>query len=282
MLARKALRHKLKLLAVRGWVNLAPHKITPMELRDIVLTLVGAALTAWVAALVVRRKFHREFPFFFTYLIVSVLVPVLRLAVSGDYPMFFTVFWATEALYAVLALLALYEVFHEVFLPFYQLWWWFRLLFPGAALLIAFLSIRHALHPWSQRAQPMEIIVAFATSVNYLEALLFGLFFALVLLLGVRWRSYPFGIVEGFGLYALGGLIAYRLRSEFGTKYNTIVKYALPVAYVVGVLVWLDTFLRQPDPELVHAWRDKITPQQLLAEARGYIKTLKRFFGTKP
>jgi hypothetical protein len=252
-----------------------------MAPRDIALTLIGPILTAWVAALVVRRKLHREFPFFFTYLTLSVIVPAIRLSVSGDYATFFMVYWTTEALYALIALLVLYEVFHEVFLPFYMLWWWFRLVFPGAALFFAFLSVRNAIHnPALRNPRPMEIVFALATGVNYMEAALFGLFFALVLLLGVRWRSYPFGIVEGFGLSALGALIAYGLRSEFGTKYNIFAKYAPPVAYVVGVLVWLDTFLRQPDPEVVHAWRDRVTPEQLLAEARGYIRILKRFFGT--
>jgi hypothetical protein len=231
----------------------------------------------------VRRKLHREFPFFFAYLILSVIVPLIRLSVSGDYMTFFKVVWATEAIYAVLALLALYEVFHEVFLPFYMLWWWFRLVFPGAAVLIAFISIRNAiLHPALQAPRVLQVVFGSAKAVNYLEAVLFGLFFALVLLLGVRWKSYPFGIVEGFGISALGALMAYGLRSEFGTKYDTFAKYAPPVAYVVGVLVWLDTFLRQPDPEVVHAWRDRVTPEQLLAEARGYIRVLKRFFGTKP
>jgi hypothetical protein len=254
-----------------------------MTPRDIALALTALGLTAWVAVLVVTRKLHREFPFFFVYLILSVIVPLIRLSTSGNYVTFFTVFWTTEALYALVALLALYEVFHEVFLPFYTLWWWFRLLFPGAAVIIAFLSVRNAIHnPALRNPRPMEIVFALATGVNYFEAALFGLFFALVLLLGVRWRSYPFGIVEGFGLSALGGLLAYGLRSEFGTKYNTIAKYAPPVAYIVGVLVWLDTFLRQPDPEVVHAWRDRVTPEQLLAEARGYIRILKRFFGTKP
>src|SRR5579859_2148883 len=119
-----------------------------MELRDIVLTLIGPVLTTWVAALVVRRKLHREFPFFFAYLILSIVVPLVRLSVSGNYVTFFIVFWATEALYALVALLALYEVFHQVFLPFYTLWWWFRLLFTGAAVFIAFISIRNAVrHP---------------------------------------------------------------------------------------------------------------------------------------
>jgi hypothetical protein len=147
----------------------------------------------------------------------------------------------------------------------------------------ALIQIRRAiLNPPIQATPLIAAILSFSRVINWVEAALFGLFFCLVLLLGVRWRSYPFGIVEGFGLSALGSLIAYGLRSEFGTKYNTFAKYAPPVAYIVGVLVWLDTFLRQPDPEVVHAWRDKITPQQLLAEAREYVGLLKRYLGKKP
>jgi hypothetical protein len=254
-----------------------------MAPRDVALQLIALGLTAWVAVLVVRRKLHREFPLFFAYLALSVVVPLVRLSVSGDYLTFFKVVWATEALYAMFALLALYEVFHEVFRPFYMVWRWFPLVFPAAVTLIAFVSIRSAiLHPALQAPRILQIVFGSAKAVNYLEAVLFGLFFGLVLLLGVRWKSYPFGIVEGFGLSALGALIAYGLRSEFGTKYDTFAKYAPPVAYFVGVLVWLDTFLRQPDPEVVHAWRDQVTPEQLLAEARGYITILKRILGKKP
>ena len=253
-----------------------------MEPRDIGLILIGAVLTACVAAFLVRRKLHREFPFFFVYLVVSVLVALVRLAVSGNYPLYFKVFWASETLYALLALLALYEVFREVFLAFYQLWWWFRLLFPGVVGIAMLVQIRRAILSPPIEATPLiAAILSFARVINWVEAVLFGLFFALVLLLGVRWKSYPFGIVEGFGISALGALIAYGLRSEFGTKYDTFAKYAPPVAYVLGVLVWLDTFLRQPDPDVVHAWREQITPEQLLAEARGYLRTLKRFFGRK-
>jgi hypothetical protein len=254
-----------------------------MSPRDIALTLIGLILTAWVTALIVRRKVHREFPFFFVYLVTSVVVPLLRLAVSWHYPTFFRVFWTTEALYAVLVLLTLHEAFREVFLPFYMLWPWFRLVFPGIAALISFISIRNVIqHPpfqWGPRY--LEVILGFAYGVNYVEALLFGLFFALVLLLGVSWRSYPFGIVEGFGIAALGALIAYGLRSEFGTKYNTVAKYGPAVAYGVGVLVWLDTFLRAPDPEVVHAWREQVTPQQLLAHAREYRRVLKGILGRR-
>jgi hypothetical protein len=254
-----------------------------MGILDLSLSLAAAGLAVLLAATLLRRKLYHEFPFFFTYVCFAILTTVARLSVSGNYPMYFKVFWATAAFYNVLALLALYEVFHQVFLPFYMLWWWFWLLFPGVVGIAAFIQIRRAvLNPPVEALPLVAAILSFGRVINWVEAMLFGLFFALVLLLGVRWRSHPFGIVEGFGISALGALIAYGLRSEFGTKYNVFAKYTLPVSYLLGLLVWLDTFLRQPDPEVVHAWRDKITPEQLLAEARGYISILKRFFGTKP
>ncbi|HET9365397.1 MAG TPA: hypothetical protein VFP71_10365 [Candidatus Angelobacter sp.] len=250
-----------------------------MQPRDIALQLIALGLTAWVAVLVVRRKLHREYPLFFVYLVTSILIPLLRLAVSGDYVMFFKVFWATETLYAVLALLVLYQVFHEVFLPFYELWWWFRLVFPGAVGIVAIIFVRRAiLHPPVQATPLISAILSFSRVINWVEAVLFGLFFALAVLLGVRQRSHPFGIVEGFGISALGALVAYGLRSEFGTKFNMFGKYAPPVAYVIGALIWLDTFRRPPDPEVTHEWRERMTPEQLLALAREYIRILKRPF----
>jgi hypothetical protein len=254
-----------------------------MRALDQSLLLVGPGLAIVLVAILIRRKLRREFPFFFIYVGFAILADVVRFSVSNDYQTYFKVFWATAALYDVLAVLALHEVFREVFLPFYTLWWWFRFLFPVTVGIAALIQIRRAiLNPPIQATPLIAAILSFSRVINWVEAALFGLFFTLVLLLGVRWRSYPFGIVEGFGLSALGSLIAYGLRSEFGTKYNTFAKYAPPVAYIVGVLVWLDTFLRQPDPEVVHAWREKITPEQLLAEAREYIGLLKRFLGKKP
>jgi hypothetical protein len=247
-----------------------------MRLQDIILTLVGLVLTVWVGTLVVQRRLRREFPFFFAYVAASVFISVARLTVVGDYALYFDVFWTTEILNAVLVLLALYEVFREVFFAFYELWWWFRLVFPGVALIAITVAVsRTILHPPVEATPLIGAILASSRIVNYLEAILFGLFFLLVLLLGVPRRSYPFGIVEGFGIAALGALVAYGLRSEFGTKYNMFAKYAPPVAYVLGVLVWLDTFRRPPDPDLINAWREQVTPEQLLAQAREWLKIMK-------
>jgi len=253
-----------------------------MGALDLSLSIAAAVLAILLAVALLRRKLHEEFPFFFVYVAYAILTTVVRLSVSSDYQTYFKVYWATSALYNVLALLALHEAFREVFLAFYMLWWWFWLLFPGVVGLAAFIQIRRAiLNPPIEATPLIAAILSFGRVINWVEAVLFGLFFALVLLLGIRWKSYPFGIVEGFGLSSLGAFVAYGLRSEFGTKYAAFAKYAPPVAYLVGALVWLLTFLGQPDPEVVHAWRDQVTPEQFLAQARAFVTITKRYFGRK-
>jgi hypothetical protein len=224
---------------------------------DLSLSLVGLGLAILLAATLVRRNLHREFPFFFSYVAFAILASAARLSVSGDYQMYFKVFWVTEVLYALFSLLSLYEVFRKVFSTCYQLWWWFRLVFPGTVVTAAFVQIWHAVvNPPIQASPLIAVILSFGRTVNWVEAVLFGLFFALALLLGVRWRSYSFGIVEGFGLSALGAVIAYVLRSGFGTKYNPLAKYAPPVAYLLGLLIWLGTFLLRDSTHLARQDRD--------------------------
>jgi hypothetical protein len=250
-----------------------------MELRDIALQLIGLLLTVWVAVLAIRRKVHRVFPLFVTYLALAIVVPVVRLSVSGNYTVFFYTFWTTEGLYALFALFALYEVFRKIFFAFYELWWWFRLVFPAAVCLAILISTRRMiLNPPVEAPPLLGVIISGSRIVNYLEAMLFGLFFVLALLLGIRRRSYPFGIVEGFGIAAAAALVAYGLRSEFGTKFNSFVRYVPAVAYELGALVWLDTFRRPPDPEVIHAWKEQVTPEQMLVQAREWIRVMKRPF----
>src|SRR5690349_13796170 len=111
-----------------------------MKPLDLILTLIGPILTAWLVVLFVWRKLHREFPLFFLYLIASVLVPLVRLAFHYDYLVWFKVVWSTEALYVVLALLALHESFRKVFAAFYERRW-FWLFFPSVVIAISVLAV---------------------------------------------------------------------------------------------------------------------------------------------
>ena len=96
------------MFGVSGWFKLATHN---MRKADILLTLIGPIISGGLAIILLRRKANREFPFFFSYVIAAILFGLLRAFVANNYRLYFEVFWMTEAIYIVLALLALYEVF---------------------------------------------------------------------------------------------------------------------------------------------------------------------------
>jgi hypothetical protein len=248
-----------------------------MHKVDIFLGLVGLIMAALLAAVLVRRKVNREFPFFFFYVASSVALPILTLSVSNNYRLFFLVSWGSEAIYVVLALLALDEVFRKVFAAFYEKRW-FWLFFPVVVVAISALAVIYRLgSPPAQANQVMSFIISMGMAVNLAQALLFILFFVLVWFNGIGWREYPFGIVMGFAAIAIGGFIANWSRSEFGTRSMPVFSYAPAVAYILAVILWLNTFLRPPEPE--PQWKLKITPEELLDELREYSRIFRRFRG---
>src|SRR5947199_1573392 len=82
-----------------------------MRTLDLLSGLIPAALQAALVAIFIRRKLYRQFPFFFSYNICSVLLAAVRLSVTGSPVTFFVLYWTTESVYGGLALLAIWEVF---------------------------------------------------------------------------------------------------------------------------------------------------------------------------
>jgi hypothetical protein len=239
-----------------------------MKQIDLVLPIVGNILTGWLAAVLFRRKLHTKYPFFFAYVVFSIVSTLALLFVRDDYLTYFTMYWAVQALYLVASLLSLHEVFRHVFRPFYDLISWLWLLFPAVVLIIAHMSVYQAIvHPPTDASSLIGVLLSFSMAVNYVRLGLFGLFAVLVLLLGSNWRSYPFGIMQGFAAVALGEVFSLGLRYELGTKYNTLAKYGPPVAFLCGILLWLSTFLQPPESQSVSLW--SVTPEQLFGSAKG-------------
>ena len=256
-----------------GWFKLATHLF--MGRADKLLLLVVPTLSFWLVIIFSRKRLYRQFPFFFAYLISVITIGALRFSVIDRYRTYFKVYWATEAVYAVLALLALHEVFRRVFFGFYIQLRWFRLLFPIIAGLTVLVTVWAAVHDPPVQASPLiSVILLFGMGVNCMQALLFCLFVVLADSFKVRWRYSPLGIVVGFATSALGALLAYWVRSEFGTKFETFAKYVPPAASIIALAVWLDTFLR---PEPVPEWVSQMTPQQWAEALRRDAIVLKKF-----
>ena len=244
---------------------------------DTFLLLLTLALGIWLVCVLLKRRVYLTFPLFFTYIASSVVGEIIKLCTIHDYPTYFVVFWTNEALYALLVLLALHEVFYRVFRSFFSIYRWFWVLFPAAVAFVTSVAVLHAVrHPPVQAPPLIAVILSVEIGVNVIQSGVFILFFGAMWFFNVRRKNYPSRIVDGFAVMALTGL-AYELRSVFGTRFNSLAKYATSVAYLAAVLLWLYTFIQPPEPEL--KWELAITPQQLLEEIRQYTKIFRKFLG---
>ena len=169
---------------------------------------------------------------------------IVELAVINNYAVYYYVFWSFEVVYAVLALAALYESYYRVFHNFFQVHPWFWVLFPSAVGLIMVISAYYSVtRPPTQATRITSLIISLEIGINLIQSAIFLLFRGAMLFFRARRRNFAIGVVDGFAVVAAAGLM-YGLRSEFGTKFTLLVQYGVPVAYILALVVWLDTFLR--------------------------------------
>jgi hypothetical protein len=247
-----------------------------MKTAELALALAGIFLMLSLLAVFVVQKFYRTFPFFFICTAFAVFSTVSGL-ITVDHPVLYLwVYWGTEALYVLLAYLALQEAFKSVFKNFYHLPW-FRLLFPSlGALMLCAATIRSIFVPAAEAKRAYATIIFLEIAIRFLELGLLFLFFGLVRFFHMRWRQHAFGIALGFGISAAGSLVVFLLRSEFGTKVDYVVRIAPPIAYTLAVVVWLVTFVAPQPNHPLQGQPPALTPEEMLAEVRQYSSTVKK------
>jgi hypothetical protein len=244
-----------------------------------VLLFIGGALLMALAVLLFRRK---GFPFFFIYVLFSILTTLVLIAVESNYLLYFKVYWITELIQAPLTLLALYEAFHAVFIDDYRDLPWFWMVFPGAVIVLTIISILITSHNPAAQASPLTILIlSFETVVNWVLGCLFMMFLVLAwILIGESWPTFPYGVVTGFAAASAGSLAAYWLRSIFGTKLNWMGKYGPPLAYILGVLIWIASCYLPEEPRRRFPGLDA-DPARSLASVRQYMRALKWIAGKR-
>jgi hypothetical protein len=207
--------------------------------------------------LLLRRNATRDNPWFVAYTVFSIAATITRLMVFRNATIYFYLYWGSEVIYAILQLLASYEVFESMFRHYFRLWW-VKSLFPIAALVALSVAIlRSASAHITLDAKITRFVLAFEFGVRLLQGVFFVLLWFLVWLTGIRWRQYALGISTGFGVQATFVLLASFLRSEFGTRFNSLFVYGTPVTYILTLLIWLWYYSspQPPDPT-----RDSVPP----------------------
>jgi hypothetical protein len=246
---------------------------------ELVLALVGTGTQVGLCLLLLIRRSYQEFPIFFLYSALSVVGEITGLAVSNNIALYGKVYWTNEALGVFLVFFALQEALRSVFRNFLGMRW-FRWLFPGIGILMVGVAVlRILLHPRPAFSLFTTTIIGLEIAVGFLQFGIFSLFIVLMRLFHLRWGQHAAGIVFGYGVSAAGSLVAFLLRSEIGTKFDPVIRIAPPIAYIIGVAIWLATFLKAEPGRPEAAWATKLTPEQMTLELRRHTKTVKGILG---
>lgn len=246
-----------------------------MKSTELVMALVGAALQVLLCLVLWTKGAYRQFRVFSLYSVFSVLSTVTLMAVQKNFSLYLWAFWINEAVSVVLTFIVLQESVYLVFRNFLSLPW-FKALFPGIGLLMLFIALlRAAFHPVSQAQLLASTIISLEIGVGFLQFGIFLLFIVLVRFFRMRWRQQAFGVVLGFGVSVAGSLVVFLLRSEFGTKFDPIVRITPPIAYIMAVVVWLATFLRNEPLQPTMDKGPALTPEQMASDLRRYTQAVK-------
>jgi hypothetical protein len=250
-----------------------------MKTAELAMGLAGTGLQTYLCWVLLTRGFVRQFRFFSLCTALSVVSTVALIVVQNDPSLYFAVYWFSEALLVLVTFFALQEAFYLVFRNFLSISG-FRLLFPGIGILmLAVAVVRAIFHPAPDTRPLASALISLEIAVGFLQFGIFCLFFILVRFFQMRWRQYAFGIVLGFGIAAAGNLVVYLLRSEFGTKFDPVVRITPPIAYIIAVAVWLATFLRGEPSQPAKSWDSALTPDQMIRELRRHTQAVKGILG---
>lgn len=229
-------------------------------------------LEIWLAVLLYRRQVHKLAPVFFSYIVFSVPVSLVRVLTVNHYHVYFYVYWASELLLILLSLSALNQVFWYTYTGFDSIWW-LRPLYYGAILVALAVTIRMAIASPPVINRPIiSFMLEAEITANMVRGGIVALFAALVKPMVVRFQRYPFGIILGFGVSSVGPSIAYFAFSAFGTKVTGFKDIMASVSYIVALVIWLRIF-SLPDTKLTK-WEPPIPPEEMLDTVEGYMKAL--------
>ena len=232
---------------VETWLVSTLDRVLPQHLpmtshSHIVLYLWCAQpiLQSVVAAILWRRKLHKQFPVFFVFLVAQVanFATLFPLSLAGNDKMYFVLFWLCEALNAVLGFKVIHEIFLDVFRPYHTLKDLGTLLFKWAGVVMLLVSVVVA---FSNSFDQNPLVHALTTLQRSVRIVQFGLILFLLLFsrfLGVSRKQVSFGISLGFGLFAGVELLLYALNSGGFVRLHHLNLINMST-YNLAILVWL-------------------------------------------
>src|SRR5258708_2737569 len=215
---------------------------SPMTLQSHIVLYLWCAqpiLQSVVAAILWRRKLHKQFPVFFVFLVAQIanFATLFPLSLAGNDKMYFVLFWLCEALNAVLGFKVIHEIFLDVFRPYHTLKDLGTLLFKWAGVVMLLVSVVVA---FSNSFDQNPLVHALTTLQRSVRIVQFGLILFLLLFssfLGVSRKQLSFAICLGFELFAGVEFMLMALNSG-GLVRTTNFNLINMVSLLLGILGW--------------------------------------------
>lgn len=227
---------------------------------------------ALLAGILIYKKFHREFPLFFTYIVATDLIGVGRFFASrAGRSFYYYTYYISDIAIAALAFMATYELFIKRLFPAFYKTSFFRYLFPTAAILITLLGASTALHQGDGR-----LLLAGIRVYECLRAGTILFFTALMVFLGRHWTKQEFGIAFGFGLDVSATFATFILLSR-DPNAGIFIRAIAVLAYDIACIVWIYCFWTAP---AVKDGPPPSLPADALPEAKKWETGLKDFIAS--
>jgi hypothetical protein len=204
------------------------------------LWLAHPVLQTVIAIVMLRRGQHREFKYFFAYIVAQIVT--FAVVFPTDlyyYAALFYVSWFSTAVSVVLGFKVIHEAFLDVFRPFHTLRDLGTVLFKWAGLVM--LLVAGVVSVSSNVSDTVPWVQAITTAQRCVRIIqvgmvLFLLFFARYL--GVSRRQHSFGIALGFGTFAFVELTL--IASWAGDHLSSLAVDLINMgAYNAALFIWL-------------------------------------------
>ena len=233
-----------------------------------VIDWMGLPALALLAFLLAYRKWYREFPFFFIYVIAAESVGIVRLfSMRMPGSEYSRVYWISDTALTGFAFLASYELFFKRLFPAFYRTSIYRYLFPGVALLIvvsvSFLSLLSG---------HSSILPETTRVYELLRTAMLFFFVVLMLIMGRRWDKQEFGIAFGFALDVSTSLALIGIWMHTSNRDAMLSRLSV-IAYDIACLIWLYCFWVKPKTRAIPVFTEE--SREALAEAKKWEEVLK-------
>jgi hypothetical protein len=182
-----------------------------------VLWFAQPVLQLAAAGVMYRRKLHRKFPVFFSYLLSQ--VPTFGIIFAaytwGSYREYFYSYWICGIISLAIGFKVIHEVFLDVFRPYHALKDLGSVLFKWSALVMVLVAIVVAASSSVSSNGPMvESVITAQRCVRVIQVGLVLLLLVFSKYVGISWRHFSFGVSLGFGAFAFAELLVVALAAS--------------------------------------------------------------------